>query len=129
MDAADLLWTARVVSVVHAIVVGVTMYGIVGVLLGRFTRSSLKRPFTWVFLAACLSQLLSYALLQECILTRWEKSLLYLAGSPKTYTGTFLQQYIPQLPYNVAHTGIPLIILAVLVALIAQLLFGRAKEG
>lgn len=121
MDAAQAAWLAKLVAIAHATLVGVTMYGVVGVLLGRFSRASLKRPFAWVFIGACVLQLSSYALFSECLLTRWEKELLELAGSPHTYTGTFLQRFIPDLPDNVAHTGIPLIVLAIFIGLLLQI--------
>ena len=116
-------WLARSVSVAHAVVVGVTVYGLVGVVFGRFSKSSLQHPFTWIFLAVCVAQLASYAVFRECILTRWEKQLLAQAGSPKTYTGTFLQRLVPELPDNVAHTGVPLIVLAILAGLLVQLIY------
>jgi hypothetical protein len=114
-------WLARLVAIAHAMIVGFTVYGAVGVILGRFTSSSLQQPFTWVFIAACVGQLASYAIFRECILTRWEKDLLQQSRSPRSYTGTFLQRFIPNLPDDVAHTGIPLIILAILVGLVAQM--------
>jgi Protein of Unknown function (DUF2784) len=121
MEATHAAWLAKLVSVAHAGIVGITVYGLVAVLLGRFSSGSLEHPFAWIFLAVCMSQLVSYAVFRECILTRWEKTLLEQAGSPRTYTGTFLQRFIPELPDNVAHTGVPLIVLAILFGLLLQL--------
>ncbi|MFY7865673.1 DUF2784 family protein [Roseateles sp.] len=121
MEAVFAAWLAKFVAVAHAAIVGITMYGIVGVILGRYSRRSLQRPMTWVFMGACVSQLASYAVFRECLLTRWEKSLLQQAGEPKTFTGTFLQRFIPELPDHVAHTGIPLIVLAIFIGLLLQL--------
>lgn len=119
---------ARVLAVLHAFVVAITVAGGVAVFTGRFRQFRATDGFAWAFLACALGQLVSLVLTGGCILTTWQRELLLRAGAPDPFPGTFLQRYLPWLPDWVAVRGVPLLTLGALVGATVQVVHS-ARRG
>jgi len=111
----NVIWIARGLALLHAVVVAVTVAGGVAIFTGRFRQFRRGDLFAWAFLACSLGQLVSLALTGGCILTTWQRQLLLHAGDVKPFAGTFLQRYLPWLPNWFAVHGVPVLTLGALV--------------
>jgi hypothetical protein len=87
------LWLARLVIVVHALVVLVLIFGGVAIIAGRFSR--LRLAWRLIIIATFTGYLGSELFLQDCILTRVEKHLRSLERVGSAYNGSFLDNYSP----------------------------------
>jgi len=111
----NVIWIARCLALLHAVVVAVTVAGAVAIFTARFRRFHRGDLFAWAFLACSVGQLVSLALTGGCILTAWQRQLLLQAGDGEPFSGTFLQRYLPWLPNWFAVQGVPLLSLGALV--------------
>lgn len=102
---------ARVIALVHALIVATTVAGGVAILTGRFRQFRIDDYFAWAFIACSLGQLISLVLTGGCILTTWQREFLLHAGEADAFSGTFLQRYLPWLPNWFAVSGVPLLTL------------------
>ena len=121
IDSADLLGLARVLALLHALIVGITVAGGIAIFTGRFRQFRREDLFAWTFIACCLGQLISLALTGGCVLTDWQRQLLLHAGEGKPFAGTFLQSYLPWLPSWFAVRGVPLLTLAAMIGATIQI--------
>jgi hypothetical protein len=87
------LWLARLVIVVHALVVLVLICGGVAIIAGRFSR--LRLALRLIIIATFMGYLGSELFLHDCILTRVEKHLRSLSRVGSAYSGSFLDNYSP----------------------------------
>ena len=92
------IWTANLLLLLHAVVVGVTVGGFVAMLTGRFARFHPRDYFAWAFIVCCGGQILSLLLTGGCVFTQWERALRQQADPQATFAHTFLQEYLPFLP-------------------------------
>ena len=86
------------VVVVHLVLIGIVLYGWVGVWTKRFLRFHSRDTFVYLFLFCGFGQVLSEALTGRCILTDTEKYLRTMYAPETAYTTSFLGHYFSFLP-------------------------------
>lgn len=86
------------VVVVHLVLIGIVLYGWVGVWTKRFLRFHSRDTFVYLFLFCGFGQVLSEALTGRCILTDTEKYLRNIYAPETAYTTSFLGHYFSFLP-------------------------------
>jgi len=129
VDSSDnYIWFARVLALVHALIVALTVAGGVAIFTGRFRQFRRDDFFAWAFIACCVGQLISLVLTGGCILTTWQRELLVSAGESNAFSGTYLQRYLPWLPNWFAVRGVPLLTLGALVGAGVQLVGSIRKR-
>lgn len=119
---------ARVIALVHALIVATTVAGGVAIFTGRFRQFRTDDYFAWAFIACSLGQLISLVLTGGCILTTWQRELLLHAGEADAFSGTFLQRYLRWLPNWFAVSGVPLLTLGALAGAGVQILGSIRKR-
>lgn len=122
LDTSNYLWIARVLALLHAVIVGITVAGGIAIFTGRFRQFRRDDIFAWTFIACCLGQLLSLTLTGGCILTSWQRQCLLHAGEGEPFSGTFLQSCLPWLPNWFAVRGVPLLTMAAMIGAIIQII-------
>jgi hypothetical protein len=115
MTTENYIQLARGIALLHSLVVAITVAGGIAIFTGRFRKFRRDDLFAWASFACCLGQVISLGLTGGCILTTWQRELLLRAGEVHTFSGTFLQRYLPWLPNWFAVRGVPLLTLSAFV--------------
>jgi Protein of Unknown function (DUF2784) len=97
------LWLARLIVIVHALVVFILIFGGGTLIAGRFSQLHL----TWrlLFVAIFISFIISEIVLHDCILTQLEKQLWLRYRTGAAYEGSFIDNYFPLLGRIIAQYG------------------------
>ncbi len=121
------IFLANVILVMHIIVVGITVAGMVALFSGRFSKFHKKDFFAWSFIICSFGQIFSLLFTGACVFTTWEKNLRLKADPSASYSKTFLQEYFPILPYEFIHS-VPFLTIGALVGALIQIRFAIKRR-
>lgn len=119
-------WLANLVAVTHGLVVVAVVVGSVAAMAGVLRRHP---PWERAFYALLAVVLASEALLGECFLTGWEKTLRHWHEPGSAYRGSFIGHYLPFLPRPVRAWAGVLLITGALLALPFWRLIDRLRSA
>jgi hypothetical protein len=114
------IWFANGIVVIHLMIVGIIVYGGIGIFTGRYAKHDRRDYFAWAFVLCALGQLASHIVTGGCIFTAWEKSMRLSVNPKYDYSATFIQEYLPFIPEGLIQS-IPYITLIALVVAVIQM--------
>ncbi len=121
------IWLANGLLMIHAIVVGITVAGGVALFTGRFAKFHKGDFFALAFIVCSFGQIISLVFTGGCIFTAWEKELRIKGDPTVSYAKTFLQEYLPFLPYGFVQ-AVPFLTLGALIGAIIQIRFAMKRK-
>ena len=114
------VFLANGILVLHMIVVGISVAGGVALFSGRFSKFHKKDFFAWSFIVCSFGQIASLLITGACVFTTWEKELRLKGDPSASYSKTFLQEYLPFLPYEFIQ-AVPFLTLGALIGALIQI--------
>ena len=108
-----MLTIARLIAVIHGLLILCVISGAVAAILGRLRRN---RRLSRVYYTIILFVVASDVFLGECVLTRWERSLRDASGPGLSYQGSYIAHYFGFLPPAVHHWIGPALVVSALAA-------------